>query len=83
MDELHRRLSGNLRAIAHRKGVPLDDIVARAGVARSHFYDVLAGRKSPTLTWIEKIATALDVDAVELLARRDTATVVDRSGSGR
>lgn len=63
--------------------MPLDDIVARAGVARSHFYDVLAGRKSPTLTWIEKVATALDVDVVELLARRDPPPVLDRSSTPR
>ena len=63
--------------------MPLDDIVARAGVARSHFYDVLAGRKSPTLTWIEKVATALDVDVVELLVRRDPPPVLDRSSTPR
>ncbi len=63
--------------------MPLDDVVARAGVARSHFYDVLGGRKSPTLTWMEKIATALDVDAVDLLARRDTPPTLDRGGTAR
>jgi len=31
-------------------------------VARSHFWEVLAGRKSPTLAWIGRIALALEVD---------------------
>jgi hypothetical protein len=31
---------------------------------------VLAGDKSPTLRWLEKIAGALDVDAAELVIRR-------------
>ena len=49
--------------------IPVSHLPDRADVARSHFWEVLAGRKSPTLAWIGRIATALEVDAAELLAR--------------
>ncbi len=39
----------------------LSHLPDRAGVSRSHFWDVLKGRKSPTLEWIEKVATSLEV----------------------
>jgi len=32
------------------------------------FWDVLAGKKSPTLRWLGKLAVALGVDVVDLLA---------------
>lgn len=69
MDELHQRAARRIREIAAEKHIPLTHLPDRAGVARSHFWDVLAGRKSPTLTWIGRIATALDVDGGDLLQR--------------
>jgi transcriptional regulator with XRE-family HTH domain len=55
---------------------------ARAGVSRSHFWEVMAGHRSPTLKWLSKIAASLEVDASVLLQPRDasmsTAGVVAR-----
>jgi transcriptional regulator with XRE-family HTH domain len=68
VDELHRRVVTRIREVAEERGIPLTHLPDRAGVARSHFWDVLAGRKSPTLAWLAKIATALDVDAGALVA---------------
>jgi transcriptional regulator with XRE-family HTH domain len=69
VDELHRRVARHIRERAQGKNIPLSHLADRAAVARSHFWEVLAGRKSPTLAWIGRIATALEVDAAELLAR--------------
>jgi DNA-binding phage protein len=38
-----------------------------AEVSRSQLYDVLARRKAPSIDWIARIATALDVDPSKLL----------------
>jgi transcriptional regulator with XRE-family HTH domain len=70
VDELHRRVVTRIREVAEERGIPLTHLPDRAGVARSHFWDVLAGRKSPTLVWLAKIAAALDVDAGVLVAAR-------------
>jgi transcriptional regulator with XRE-family HTH domain len=68
-NELHRRLARRIREWAAVRKIPVSHLPDRADVARSHFWEVLAGRKSPTLAWIGRIATALEVDAAELLAR--------------
>ena len=53
--------------VAHIKGVAADKSLALslvadlAGVARSHFWEVMAARRSPTLNWIERVAAALEV----------------------
>ena len=67
VDELHRRVIEHIRELAEQRGIAISHLPDRAGVARSHFWDVLAGRKSPTLSWLERIAVALEVDVVELL----------------
>ena len=69
VQELHARIAGNLRQLAERQGIPLSHLPDHAGVGRSHFWEVLAGRKSPTLAWLVRVATALDVDIGELLRR--------------
>jgi transcriptional regulator with XRE-family HTH domain len=68
MDELHERVIEHIRQLAEARGIALSHLPDRAAVARSHFWDVMAGRKSPTLNWLERIAEALEVDVGELLS---------------
>lgn len=68
MDELHQRVVARIREIAKKRGIALTHLPDRAGVGRSHFWDVMGGRSSPTLTWLGRVAAALDVDAGELVA---------------
>jgi len=56
-----------MRALAEGRGIPLSHLPDRAGVSRSHFSDVLAGRKSLTLKWLAGIAEVLSVDAGQLV----------------
>lgn len=70
MDELHRRVVRRIRELARERKIPVSHLPDRAAVARSHFFDVLAGRKSPTLAWLGRVAEALEVDAGELFAKR-------------
>lgn len=69
MDELHRRLVKNIKERARRSSVSITHLPDRAGVSRSNFWEVMAGRTSPKLKWVGKVAAALDVDAADLLAR--------------
>jgi len=70
LDELHRRVVRRIREVAKERRIPVSHLPDRAGVSRSHFWDVLKGAKSPTLTWLGKIAVALEVDAGELVVRQ-------------
>lgn len=67
VDPIQERLAANIRRLAEERSIALTHLPDRAGVGRSHFWGVLAGRHAPSLKWITKVATALDVDPVELL----------------
>lgn len=67
MDELHRRVASRIREVAKAKKIPLSHVADRAAVSRTNVFDVLAGRKSPTLSFLKKVADALGVDTSELV----------------
>ena len=69
MDALHRRVVARMRVLSKKKKVPISHLPDRADVSRSHFWEVMGCRKSPTLQWLERIAEALDVDVEELFRR--------------
>lgn len=69
MDELHQRVVDHIRAKAEAIKIPVSHLPDRAGVSRSHFWQVLSGEKSPTLRWLGRIAEALSADVEELLQR--------------
>lgn len=69
MDELHRRVVRHIREMAKARGLPVTHLADHAAVSRSHFWEVLGGRTSPTLLWLSKVARALGVDAEELVTR--------------
>jgi transcriptional regulator with XRE-family HTH domain len=69
VDELHRRVVRHIRERAKSLKIPVTHLPDRAGVSRSHFWEVMAGRRSPTLKWLGQLAKALDVDAGNLVAQ--------------
>jgi hypothetical protein len=82
VSELQNQLIAALRRAAEEHHVILSHVPDRAGVSRSRFWDVLKGRKRPTLEWVEKVAVRLEVRP-ELLLRPTgaarTATVTAAS----
>ena len=70
MDDLHQRVTKRIRELAKAAKVPVTHLPDRAGVSRSHFWEVMAGNRSPTLKWLGKIAASLEVDASLLLQSR-------------
>jgi hypothetical protein len=56
------------RAFAEARSIPISHVPDRAGVSRTHFWDVMAGRESPKVEWLAKVGYALGVDAGDLLA---------------
>lgn len=68
MDAAHERLAERIRTLAEQRGIPLSHVADRAGVGRAHMYDILAGRASPSLTWLVKIASVLEVEPGDLIS---------------
>src|SRR5690606_20708785 len=60
-------LIGKVREVAEAKGMPMSHVSARAGISRSSMWEVMNGRASPTLDWVQRVAEVLDVDPLELL----------------
>ncbi len=67
--ELRTLLAKNIRLAAKRKRVALTALADFAGVSRSQVFAVLKSATSPTLDWIAKVATALDVEPWQLAPR--------------
>lgn len=68
MDELHQRVVDRIRKLADERGIPITHLPERARVGRSHFFGVMAGTSSPTLSWLARIAEALEVDVEALVS---------------
>jgi transcriptional regulator with XRE-family HTH domain len=66
-EELNQRVAKRIRTIARERRIPVTHLPDRAAVGRSHFWEVMAGRSSPTLEWLARVAAALDVDPGELV----------------
>ena len=75
-DEVHKQLVTQVRAAAKARGVQLTHVPDLAGVSRSHFWDVLAGRKSPTVSWLTKVAVALRYAPSDLLGGGKPAVAI-------
>lgn len=67
MDEVHRKLAARIKALAKRRGWSVNKLADFAVVGRGYLSDVLAGRKSPTVRTLAKLASALEVEVKELL----------------
>jgi transcriptional regulator with XRE-family HTH domain len=67
VDDAHRRVAARIRELAADRSLALSHLADRAGVGRTHLGYVMSGKRSPTLSWLVKIASALDVDPIELL----------------
>ena len=68
MDAVHQHLVSRIRSIAEQRGIALSHLPDRAGVGRSHYWEVLRGRSSPTVEWLQKIAVALEVEVEDLFS---------------
>jgi len=66
--ELRKLLARNVRIVARRRKLALTALADFAGVSRSQMFAVLAGSTSPTIDWLAKIASALDIEPSQLLA---------------
>ena len=65
--ELRARVANRIRELAAKRHLQIIELADRAEVSRAHLFAVLAGRKSPTLDYLNRLATALDCDPHELV----------------
>lgn len=68
MDATHRHLASRVRALAKKRGWSMNQLADFAVVGRGYLSEVLAGRKSPSLRTLVKLAGALEVRVTDLLS---------------
>lgn len=66
-EDLRLRMVQRIRALAADRRMSLAELARVSGVSRAALQAILAGRRSPTLDTIAKLANALRVDPIELL----------------
>ncbi len=66
--EIRARLAANVRKAREAKGWSQEDFADRAGIHRTYVSDIERGRRNPTITVVEKLASPFEMTASELLA---------------
>ena len=65
--DVRQRLKQNLQRLRAEKGWSQEELADRAGLHRTYISGVERGVRNPTVTVVEKIADALDVECGALL----------------
>jgi hypothetical protein len=64
---LEQTLAARLRELAKERGMPISHVADRCGMAHSYFWQILTARASASLSVVQRLAEALDVDPLVLL----------------
>jgi len=56
-----------LKTLRERRGMTQEQLAEKSGVSRTYLARLETGRQDPTLSTLEKLATALKVDVAKLL----------------
>lgn len=70
-DDLTRMLAANVRGFRHTKRLSQEELAERCGLHRTYIGSVERGERNVTLSTLETLALALDVNIIELLSKRD------------
>ena len=77
------QLGDRLKAVRLSDGISLATLSARAGVSKSMLSRVERNDASPTITTLQKIADALDVDIARLIGGGEAGGAETQKGAGR
>lgn len=59
-----------LKEILNQRGIKLKDFALQSGISQSNLSNYINGNISPTLDTLEKIASNLDIDVVQLFKEK-------------
>ena len=65
--DVRRRVARNMKRLRNEKDWSQEELAERSGLHRTYISGVERGVRNPTLTVLEKIATALKVTLAELV----------------
>lgn len=62
-------MARNLRILRNQKGLSQEELAFQAGINRNYVGQIERKEKSPTVDMIEKLATALDIEPIEIFSK--------------
>ena len=65
--DIQARLGLNVRRLREAKGWSQEDYADRAGIHRTYVSDIERGRRNPTITVVEKLASPFAIPPGDLL----------------
>ncbi len=68
-ESARKRLAANLRATRSRLGISQEGLADLAGLHRTYVGSIERGERNVSIDNIERLASALDLDVLDLLAR--------------
>lgn len=69
--DVRARVGRNVRRARHDRGLSQEELADRAAVHQTYLSGVERGRRNPTVTVLQKIAEALDLDIEDLVKRQE------------
>lgn len=69
-EEVRARLAARLREACEARKVSVARLAALSGISRNHLFGILAGRKSPTVDYLARMARALELEPGILLGTK-------------
>ncbi len=67
MEDVRKRLAGNLQKYRRAKGLSQEGFAHEAGIHRTYISDLERGARNPTIEVVDRLARALGVSMGELL----------------
>ena len=67
--KLRQVVARNLRVLRKQKGLSQEELAFQAGINRNYVGQIERKEKSPTVDMIEKLATALDIEPIEIFSK--------------
>lgn len=65
--DVRQRLAANVKRLRKASGLSQEKFALEHGIDRTYISAIERGRRNPTITIVERLANALDVDVMELL----------------
>ena len=73
---LEEILAVRVRELARERQMPISHVADRCGLAHSYFWQVLAAKASPSLAVVQRLASALEVEPLELLVQSESQRAI-------
>ena len=81
-EEIRARFTARVKEAQDLRGISTAELAKRAEVARPHLNDILNGKNAPSIDYVAKLATVLDVDPSALLSAKPVTNRTRRIGQG-